>query len=173
MRTTIEAPILLTARLRLRMLQASDFEEYAAMHADPEVTRFTARAPLSRSQAWDHMARFIGHWHIRGFGLWAVEDLASGRLAGRVGFHQPEGWPGFELAWTIGREFWGRGYATEAAARALQFGFNELGRDHIISLIDPENTASIRVAERLGETLEGEAVVNGYKLRVYGIRSPA
>lgn len=171
MSTTIEAPILLTPRLRLRMLRPDDFEEYAVMHADPEVTRFTARVPLSRADAWNHMAMFIGHWHLRGFGLWAVEELESGRLAGRVGFDQPEGRPGIELAWTLGREFWGRGYATEAASRALRFGFEEMGFDHIISFIDPENTPSIRVAERLGEKLEGEAIVKGHKLRVYGIRS--
>lgn len=139
------------------------------MHMDFEVTRFTTRTQLTRMDAWRHMAIMVGHWHLRGFGMWGVEELATRRLAGRVGFFEPDGWPGFELAWTIGREFWGKGYATEAAQAALDFAFTEMGRDHVISLIDPANTRSIAVAERLGETVEGEAEVGGHRLIKYGI----
>ena len=155
------------------MLQAEDFDQYAAIHMDPEVTRFTARAQLTRIEAWRHMAAFVGHWHLRGFGMWGVFEKESGLLARRVGFHQPEGWPGFELAWTLGRAFWGKGYATEAAKRCLDYAFREMHRDHVISVIDPENIASIRVAERIGETLEGETEANGYRLLKYGISRSA
>jgi RimJ/RimL family protein N-acetyltransferase len=152
------------------MLEARDFEEYAAIHMDFEVTRFTARAQLKRKDAWRHLASFVGHWVLKGFGMWGVEELETGRLVGRVGFHEPIEWPGFELGWTIGREFWGKGYATEAAQRALEYAFQEMGRDHVISCIDPENVRSIKVAERLGETLETEYVdSDGYRLLVYGI----
>jgi RimJ/RimL family protein N-acetyltransferase len=151
------------------MMQAEDFEDYARVHMDFEVTRFTARTQLTRMEAWRHMATFVGHWHLRGFGMWGVEELASERLIGRVGFHEPEGWPGFELAWTIGREFWGKGYASEAARAALDYGFNVMNRNHVISLIDPENVRSIAVAERLGEALEGETEVGGYRLLQYGM----
>src|SRR5262249_13544219 len=109
MRTMIEAPILVTPRLRLRMLQADDFDEYVAIHSDFEVTRFTTRSHLTREEAWKHMATIVGHWHLRGYGMWGVEEIATKRLVGRVGYHCPEGWPEFELGWTIGREFWGRG----------------------------------------------------------------
>ncbi len=152
------------------MLQQEHFDEYAAMHADPEVTRFTARTTLSRADAWRHMATFIGHWHLRGFGLWGVFEKDSGRLVGRVGFHEPEGWPAFELAWTFGRPWWGKGYATEAARRCLEYAFHEMDRDHVISLIDPENVNSIRVAERLGQKVEGEWTYMGHRLLMYGIR---
>jgi RimJ/RimL family protein N-acetyltransferase len=151
------------------MLQVEDFEEYAAIHMDFEVTRFTTRTQLTRMEAWRHLATIVGHWHLRGFGMWGVEELETGRLAGRVGFHEPEGWPGFELGWTIGRAFWGKGYATEAARASLDHAFNDMGRDHVISLIDPENVRSIAVAQRLGETIEGEAEVGGHRLIVYGI----
>jgi RimJ/RimL family protein N-acetyltransferase len=152
------------------MLEERDFEEYAAIHMDFEVTRFTARVQLTRSLAWRHMAAFVGHWVLKGFGMWGVEELETGRLVGRVGFHEPIEWPGFELGWTIGRAFWGKGYATEAARRALDYAFDEMGRDHVISCIDPENVRSIRVAERLGETLENEYVDGeGHRLLVYGI----
>lgn len=151
------------------MLRDSDFEEYAAIHTDPEVTRYTVRAQLSRMDAWRHMAMIAGHWHIRGFGMWGVFERETERLVGRVGFHQPDGWPDFELGWTMGRASWGKGYATEAARRCVQFAFEEMDRDHLISLIDPENVASIRVAERIGETVQGEWQFGEHKLLVYGI----
>lgn len=151
------------------MLQAEDFEEYAAMHMDFEVVRYTSRTQLTRMDAWRHLATMVGHWHLRGFGMWGVEELATGRLVGRVGFHEPDGWPAFELGWTLGRAAWGKGYATEAAKRCLEYAFHEMNREHVISLIDPENVASIKVAERIGETLEGEAEVMGHRLLVYGI----
>jgi RimJ/RimL family protein N-acetyltransferase len=164
-------PTLTTDRLLLRMLEESDFEEYSAIHTDAEVTRFTARAHLDRMGAWRHMAMIVGHWHLRGFGMWGVFERESGRLVGRVGFHQPDGWPAFELGWTMGRLSWGKGYAPEAARACLDHAFDVMKRDHVISLIDPLNVNSIRVAEKIGETLEGEAEVDGHLLLKYGIRS--
>ena len=152
------------------MLQAEDFEEYAAIHMDPEVTRFTARMQLDRWESWKHMAAICGHWHLRGFGMWGVFEKETNLLVGRVGFHEPDGWPDFELAWTLGRNAWGKGYATEAAQRCLDYAFDEMNRDHVISLIDPLNVASIRVAERLGETQQGTASVLGHTLLVFGVR---
>ena len=152
------------------MLEARDFEEYATLHSDFEVTRFTTRTQLTRMEAWKHLAMIVGHWHLLGFGMWGVEELSTGRLVGRVGFHQPDGWPDFELGWTIGRQFWGRGYATEAARAALAYGFHAMGRDHVISLIDPQNIRSVSVAQKLGETIEGEFELGGYRLIVWGIR---
>src|SRR6478609_315928 len=164
-----EAPILSTARLRLRMLRAEDFEEYVEIHSDFEVTRFTTRSHLTREEAWKHMATVVGHWHLRGYGMWGVEEIVTKKLVGRVGYHCPEGWPEFELGWTIGRAFWGKGFATEAARAALDYGFDVMKRDHIISLIDSENLRSIAVAERLGEKVEGETEIDGHRLLVYGI----
>jgi RimJ/RimL family protein N-acetyltransferase len=167
--TPLDAPSLTTERLRLRMLQDSDFEEYAAIHTDAEVTKYTVRTHMNRMEAWRHLAMIVGHWHLRGFGMWGVFEKGTGALVGRVGFHQPDAWPDFELGWTIGRNWWGKGYATEAAKRCVEFAFNEMGRDHLISLIDPDNTASIRVAERIGETLKGDYQLGEHRLLVYGI----
>jgi RimJ/RimL family protein N-acetyltransferase len=150
------------------MLNLDDFEEYAAIHTDYEVTRYTVGAQLSRHDAWRHLAMIVGHWHLRGFGMWGVFEKSTGALVGRVGFYEPDGWPDFELGWTLGRASWGLGYATEAAARCLKFAFEEMGRDRVISIIDPNNTPSIRVAERIGESLEGEFERNGQRLLVYG-----
>jgi RimJ/RimL family protein N-acetyltransferase len=163
-----------TDRLRLRMFRPDDLEAYAAMCADPEVMRYLGDGKaLTRADAWRQMAMILGHWQLRGFGLWAVEERASGDLVGRIGFFQPEGWPGFELGWMLRRASWGKGYATEGARRALGHAFGELGRTHLISLIRPANQPSIRVAERLGQRLEGRTELFGRDALVYGIDQAA
>ena len=152
------------------MFRNDDIESYASICADPEVMRYLSDGkPFTRLEAWRHMAFLVGHWQLLGYGQWAVEEKQSGRMVGRIGFLNPEGWPGFEIGWTLARQVWGRGYATEGARRALQYAFTELNRDHVISLIHPDNQASIRVAERLGEKLEGKAEVFGREHLVYGI----
>lgn len=163
--TTLE-----TERLILRAWrEESDFEEYARMCADPEIMRYLGGKAFSRLEAWRHMAFMIGHWDLRGYGHWAVEEKATGRFIGRLGFLNPAGWPGFEIGWTLARECWGKGYATEGARRALSYAFDEMGRPHVISLIHPENRNSIRVAERLGEKVEGQTEVLGIPVLIYGI----
>jgi RimJ/RimL family protein N-acetyltransferase len=161
-----------TERLVLRLWREDDFEAYAELCADADVMRFLGGRPFDRTEAWRHLAMMIGHWQLRGYGLWAVEEKASGRLAGRIGFLNPAGWPGFELGWTLKREFWSKGYATEGARRALEYAFNELDKPHVISLIHADNHASIRVAERLGETREGAAKILGIDVLVYGVDQP-
>jgi RimJ/RimL family protein N-acetyltransferase len=158
-----------TERLVLRMFRDSDTDAYAEMLGDAEVTRFLGGKTMSRQEAWRNMAMVLGHWHLRGYGFWAVEERASGELVGRVGCWRPEGWPGLEVGWTLRRAYWGRGYATEAARASLEHAFTALEQTHVVSLIDPKNTNSIRVAERLGERPEGEWKVFGIKLIVYGI----
>ena len=159
-----------TERLTLRMFREEDLESYAEICADAEVMRYLNKGkPFTRAESWRQMAFLVGHWQLRGYGNWAVEERASGCLIGRIGFLNPEGWPGFEIGWTLGREFWGKGYAIEGARRALQYAFTELDRDHVISLIHPENRASIRVAERLGEKREGQTEILGTEVLIYGI----
>lgn len=93
--------------LRFRI---SDIDDYAALNADPEVTRFLG-GPWDRGRAWRHLAFLIGHWRLGRPGMWALEEKETGAFLGAVGFSEPEGWPGFELAGVLGRRFWGRGYA--------------------------------------------------------------
>ncbi|PYQ62926.1 MAG: GNAT family N-acetyltransferase [Acidobacteria bacterium] len=163
-----DIPVLETERLRLRAFRLGDFEGYAAMCGDPEVARYLTTR-FDREQAWRHLAFLIGHWVLRGFGMWAVEEKATGAFVGRIGFAEPEGWPGFELAWTLARPFWGRGYATEGARAALAHAFTVLKKDRVVSLIHPENQASLRLAERLGERLEGRVEILGREHLVYGL----
>lgn len=160
-----------TERLILRMFREDDLEAYAEICADPDVMRYLGEGKtLTRPEAWRQMAMILGHWRLRGYGMWAVEERATGRLVGRIGHFNPEGWPGFELGWVLGKPYWGRGFATEGARRALEWAFGEMGRDHVISLIYPANAASIRVAERIGETLEGRTELFGHEVLIYGMR---
>jgi RimJ/RimL family protein N-acetyltransferase len=153
------------------MFEESDLDDYAAMCGDAEVMRYLGDGvPLSRAEAWRNMAMVLGHWSLRGFGLWAVEERRSRRLAGRVGCWQPEGWPGLEIGWTLHRDFWGRGYATEAGRTALEYAFSRLEKTHVISLIQPANGRSIAVALRLGMRREYDTEIMGRNVEVYGIR---
>lgn len=105
-----------TPRLILRGFCAADFDAYAEMCGDPEVMRYIGMGkPLSREDAWRNMSMIIGHWQLRGYGMWGVEERQSGEMIGRIGCWQPEGWPGFEIGWSLQRVDWGRGLATEGA----------------------------------------------------------
>jgi RimJ/RimL family protein N-acetyltransferase len=168
---TLEIPILETERLRLRSFRRGDIEDYAAMNADPEVLRYLGAGaePWDRGRSWRHLAFLLGHWQLGGVGMWAVEHRETGAFLGIIGFAAPEGWPGFELAWTLTRRCWGHGYATEGARAALAHAFNVLEKDRVISLIHPENRASIRVAERIGERLQDRIRHFGREMLCYGL----
>jgi RimJ/RimL family protein N-acetyltransferase len=161
-------PTLETERLRLRPFRRSDFDDYAALSADPEVMRYLG-GPWDRGRSWRHLAFLVGHWHLGRTGTWALEHRETGAFVGRIGFYGPESWPGFELAWALARPFWGHGYATEAARAALRHAFTALNEDHVISLIHPDNHASARVAERIGQTLERRIQHLGREMLCYGV----
>ncbi len=125
----IEIPRFETDRLILREFEETDLDDYAAMVPDPQVTRYLGDGKtLSRFDAWRQMAMFAGHWALCGFGLWAVEEKSSGKFIGRVGCLEPEGWPAFEIGYTLSRAAWGKGYAREAAAYSLKYARETLGR---------------------------------------------
>jgi RimJ/RimL family protein N-acetyltransferase len=111
----------------------------------------------------------IGHWEMWGTGTWAVELFDTGEFIGIAGFSEPEGWPGLELAWALARPYWGNGYATEAAWAALSCGFINWQKERIISLIHPENRASIRIAEKIGERLLEHITHFGQEMLCFGI----
>lgn len=147
-----------TPRLLLRESELGDFEAYAAMYADAAVMRFLSLTgtPLTRFAAWQGFASHVGHWRLRGFGFFTVLERESGAFVGHVGPWHPEGWPGVEVGWVLRPEFWGRGYATEAANASIAYAFSALECSRIVSLIHPDNEASKRVARRAGERLDGE-----------------
>ena len=163
---------LATARLLLRQWRNEDLGPYARICADPEVMRYLS-GPMTRDQAAQQMERWMRHWKERGFGVWAVEEKASGAFIGFIGLLYHEEWPEgehkTEVGWRLDRSFWGRGLATEGARASLQYSFEELGLQRIISIIHPKNVASRRVAEKAGLTLRGETHFKGYDVIWYAI----
>jgi RimJ/RimL family protein N-acetyltransferase len=143
-----------TPRLLLRPTRREDFEPWAAFVADPESARFVGGAQ-PRSVAWRSFLTMVGAWQVQGFAMFSVIEKASGRWVGRIGPWQPEGWPGTEVGWGIVRDRCGLGYATEAAAAAIDWSFAELGWTDVIHTIDVENTPSQAVARKLGSRNRG------------------
>jgi RimJ/RimL family protein N-acetyltransferase len=140
-----------TERLVLRPFREDDVEPYRRMVNDPDTMAAMGGAePVTAEHCWRMVATYLGHWTIRGYGPFAVEEKAGRALVGRVGPWSPGGWPGIELIWMIDRSRWGRGFATEAAAAARDFTLGGIGQTELISLVEPGNAASRRVAEKLG-----------------------
>ncbi|HEY0013213.1 MAG TPA: GNAT family N-acetyltransferase [Allosphingosinicella sp.] len=151
-------PTLETPRLILRPPEQADFEAWAEFMAEADTMTFIGGV-TSRAEAWQALAMVAGHWALRGFGLFGVIEKASGRWIGRVGPIFPEGWPGTEIGWGLARAHLGKGYATEAAAATMDWAFDTLGWTGVIHCIDPANTASIAVAERLGSAHRGKGLL--------------
>jgi RimJ/RimL family protein N-acetyltransferase len=160
-----------TARLHLRMFTEADWEPLCQIFRDEECVRYTTTIPLTDWQTWRWMAGYLGHWHLRGYGPYAVIEKQSGRMIGPVGLWYPGDWPEPEIKWSIVREFWGHGYATEAASAVLDMSTRTLKRSRLISLILPDNERSKAVARRLGGEYEktisfrdGKADIFAYRL---------
>jgi RimJ/RimL family protein N-acetyltransferase len=147
-----------------------DFEPYAAIYADEGQARFIGGVH-SRDDAWRRMALFVGHWALRGYGLWALEEKSTGVFAGWSGLWNPEGFPAPEVAWTLTLSMRGRGLAQEAALKARDFAYKTLRWESAISLITLGNSASVRVAEKLGATFERTVQFRGSECAIY--RHPA
>jgi RimJ/RimL family protein N-acetyltransferase len=170
----LDWPTLETPRLILRPWKPSDFEPYARFSADEESMRWLGRdgRPMDAAETWRTICLFIGHWYLRGYTLWAVEEKASGEFVGRVGPWKPHGWPDLEIGWAIDRSRWGHGYATEAARAAADWVYRTLKADHVVHLIHEQNTRSIRVAEKLGARRDGTCQLFGAEVLVYRTALP-
>jgi RimJ/RimL family protein N-acetyltransferase len=144
-----------TARLLLRPWHDDDVAAFAELSADPAVMEFLRPLPdRAAGEAWAARARL--HWQQHGFGQWVVEIPDRVPFIGVVGLarvaYEAHFTPAVEIAWRLARAYWGRGYASEAAGAALDYGFGELGLDEIVAVTVPGNRRSRRVMERLGMT---------------------
>ncbi|MCV6825450.1 MULTISPECIES: GNAT family N-acetyltransferase [Halocynthiibacter] len=145
-------PTIETERLILRAPQMSDFDPLAA-HWELERTEYIG-GPLDRKEAWSAFSADAGQWILRGYGMWIVEDKASGKTAGWIGFYEPERYDEPEIGWILLEEFEGKGIAYEAVVAARAYGGEHFGITKPCSFIAAENARSIALAERLGATRE-------------------
>jgi len=159
-------PLLETERLNLRAWRQSDFEPFADFCADPATAAFVG-GTCSRNDAWRRMATYVGHWSLRGFGFWALEERNTGQFIGYAGLWFPEGWPEPEVGWGLLRAAQGKGFATEASLRARQYGYSNIGLKTLISFIDVRNVASRAVAERMGARYERTEMLFGFEAGVF------
>lgn len=168
----LRVPVLETARLRLRGHRVDDYEALAAMWADPLVVRYLGRQPSTREVSWQRLLRYPGLWALLGYGYWAVEETASGRCIGDIGyadFHRDidpsfDGTP--ELGWVLAAHAHGKGYASEALQAVLAWGDAHFGPHRAACVIEPENVASLRLAARHGFVAERETRYHGEILRM-------
>lgn len=148
-------PVIETERLRLRGHTMDDFEPLVALWADPDVTRFIGGKPSSREDSWARIIRYPGMWSMLGYGFWAIEEKASGRYIGDGGFadFKRDVEPAIdapEQGWALSPAVHGKGFATEAISAMIAWGEKKFARTDFIAMISPENTPSIRVAEKHG-----------------------
>jgi RimJ/RimL family protein N-acetyltransferase len=152
----MQIPRLETQRLILRGHRKEDFPALAAMWAEPAVTQFILGKPSTEEESWSRLLRYIGHWSLLGFGFWALEEKATGEFIGELGFadfHRtidPPLGERPEVGWAIRSRSHGKGYASEALPAVFAWGEERFKARETACMIDPENAASIRIAEKFG-----------------------
>ena len=142
-------PALTSDRLDLRAWQMEDFAAYADFYTDPQSTRYIG-GPQNLTDVWQGFCSMAGQWLIRGVGVFAIEERTSQRLAGYAGLWFPVDIQEPELCWGLFKDFHGKGYATEAALAVQRWAHSTLGLPPLMSFTHPDNTASQKVALRLG-----------------------
>ena len=164
-------PVLTTERLSMRGPVAADFEPVAAFLDSDRAAWIGGRR--NRAGAWRTFAVLVGHWALRGYGMWSVDERATGAFVGMVGLYYPEDWLAPEVGWWIvDPDCDGKGYACEAAVAARRYAFDIVSWPEVFSVIAPENARSIRLAERLGATLDRSVTApNGRPASIF--RHPA
>lgn len=168
--TELAIPVLETHRLVLRGPEPGDYPDFKATF-----TSYRARfmgGPLNPYESWMLYAAEIGHWSIRGYGMWMIHDRETDETYGMAGAWKPAQWPEAEIAWVIWPGAEGRGIALEATHAARRYYYKN-GWDGAVSYIDPKNLASIRLAERLGAERDPEAKTIDGSDSVYRHPSPA
>jgi RimJ/RimL family protein N-acetyltransferase len=177
------SPLIETERLILRLPRPEDVDDFARAFADPETMRYMGDgSTATREQVERGIGFWLDRWEVNGLGLFSVENRESGQVVGRVGFlvWDTATWETssleeageraeIELGWLVAREHWGHGYATEAALALRDWGIAERGLTRLISLIRHGNDRSVRVAEKIGETYEGDVVLFGEPAMLYAL----
>ncbi len=165
MTASSHVPVVDTSDLILRGYREEDFEAFAAFGAS-ERSRFVG-GPQDRWCLWRAFLAGIGHWTLRGYGMWIVEHRDTGAVAGRVGMIFNDGWDEPELGWHIYDGFEGKGYAYQATVAARRYAAEHFDLNGLISYISAENTRSLALAERLGASFERDGELLGHPCQVW------
>ena len=140
-----------TERLLLRPFARHDLDEFASINADADVMRYIGDGkPQTRAQTEMRLNSILSHWDQHGFGLWAVVERASNALIGFCGLQYLDNTAEIEIGYRLAKQFWGTGFATEAASATLRYAFEVLGLDRIVAVVQPENFASQSVIKKIG-----------------------
>lgn len=164
------APELRTERLRLRPHRREDAERLVALWQDPVVLRHFGGVPVAAEDSWNRLLRYVGHWAVNGYGLWAVEELETGDFLGDAGLFEGRRGLGApfdsapEAGWVLAPRGHGKGYAQEAMRAALNWGESAYGWNRTVCMIDPDNRPSFRTAEKLGFTCFDRQVYRGKEI---------
>lgn len=160
------APILTTERLTLRPHQRTDFDLLVHLYTTDRSRFVGGRRPIAA--VWRDFMNSVGHWPVCGMGGWAIDITATGQCIGEVAVCQPPEYPETEIGWVLFEGFEKRGFALEAATAARDYARLTIAPPSLVSYIDPDNSQSIRLAERLGGTLDPDAATpNGDSCLVY------
>lgn len=149
-------PVLQTERLKLREFRTEDFDDFAAMWADPVVVKHISGVVATRSESWARLKMLAGSWPLIGLGSWAVEEKVSGRFVGNVGFAdfkrkiEPRFGEQPEAVWVLAQWAHGCGFATEAMGAAMDWGLPRFNGVKPVCIIDPDYGATRRVAQKCG-----------------------
>jgi RimJ/RimL family protein N-acetyltransferase len=156
-----------TDRLILRTFRENDWKDLHAYYSDEECIRYTIGRTLTEGETWRAMASLIGHWQLRQYGSYAIENKADHKVLGFAGLDYPNDWPEPEIQWGLCREYWGKGYASEAVRAVKKMADQYLPDVSLISLIHPANANSIKLAEAVGAHVEREYDFRGGKWLIY------
>jgi RimJ/RimL family protein N-acetyltransferase len=169
----MDVPVIETARLRLRGHRIDDFADSAAMWSSAEVTRYIGGRPFTAEEVWTRLLRYVGHWQCLGFGYWVIEDAATRQFLGELGFadYKRDITPSFndtpEAGWALAPHAHGKGYATEALSAIVRWGDKHFQGALTACMINPQNTQSIRVAEKCGYKRTNETTYHGAPVLIY------
>ncbi len=167
--------ILETVRLVLRKLTLDDLDALAMLYSDPDVRRYFPEKTLTYAETKEELEWIIDVYYGQyGYGLWATMFKETGDFIGRCGLlpWKIDGQVEIEVAYLLDKHYWGRGLATEAARALANYAFEQLHAPRVICMANPENTASIAVAQKLGMTFDGPGIIKDYPTVLYSMHNP-
>lgn len=156
-----------TPRLLLRQFKETDWQDLHNYYSSPEATQFTVGRAFTEGETWRTLCSMIGHWQLRGYGPYAIEEKVSGAVIGTAGFWYPNDWPEPEIKWALAPDYWGKGFASEAARAVQEVGAQLFPDKPLISFIHSNNKPSIQLALAVGATLEQEVEFRGGDWHIY------